>query len=232
MFTKYFKPISLLIIIALLLQSVAYGHELENASPQNVVFSISDNTTVSISEEYIQQLQATGVSLEEIEECVQEQTFEYLLSNGLSTDSKDMDPIVLRSINTSSLPPGSRTYGSKSGSNVGSVWAGIPAIGHAYIEISYTYSYVKWVHDLYQLHGCLVDSDKSKVTGSVLTGVSLGTWEHESGSVRYVDHVSYGENLEVVANGFLTFPIGFTIRGISFPANSTSRQSFAYFHPV
>lgn len=190
----------------------------------------AENTTVVITGEQVELLLAAGLSKEEIEAAAAQQVNADIKEKGLflSCDTQADHSLFVQT--RASLPPGSRTE-TISGSNVGKVWAGIPAIGpNPYIYISYTYNYTKWFHDLYQVGGCIVNSGTRVITSS-LQGVSWGKWTHKSGSIEYVES-SYGKNLEVTAVGDLVYPVSIKIGIITIPANVTTQQSFLYFHAV
>ena len=218
--------LSLTLAVWFLCGTNIYALTLEQS--RELTIQATENTIVTIDEDSLRLLYEKNISIDEFEQVAKQAASEFLNENNLS-DQKNA-PIRVSAQSNLSIPPGSSTE-TKSGSNTGSVFAGIPALGICYIDIDYTYNYTKWWHTLYGVDGCFVNSG-SRVTNSHLRGFHvLTTWEHSRGTITYAND-AYGKNLHVVAFGDLTASIPIVIQGISIPAFITTEQSFLYLHPI
>ncbi|MCL2362763.1 MAG: hypothetical protein FWC73_13245 [Defluviitaleaceae bacterium] len=97
---------------------------------------------------------------------------------------------------------------------VGSVWAGVPAIGHAYINIGYTVT----------TRSTPASFISGTVDSSWRTGVSVFSWTHNRG---FVD-ASSGKTADVHAVGVLHAGISISVGFISVPANIAVNATFLY----
>lgn len=223
------KVIAVLLAFSMFSMLVASGTTVSaTEKPSNEkIIRVSENTTVTIDVKDMEPLLAQGYTVAEIETELIAAVKSDMTAKGLSLSNDTEIAARSNSRAIGDYPPGTQSQ-RFTGSNIGRVWAGIPALGFdPYIEIGYEYDFTRYEHVLYQYRSIEIH-DGSRVIGSAMTGTAIGSWDHLLGSITY--STSYGHCLKVSAIGVLTYSIAVTISGVTIPANTGSRQTFAYYH--